>query len=95
MIKKANASKLKEQQYMYFLQPKTDHQGNKTLFTDFGCIGFLLLKRPYQTIICYENSERTKRKSFISWDYIYSLPDNPNPTYKQHHKNGNLTPKSS
>ena len=33
--KKANASKLKEQQYMYILQPKADHQGNKIPFTEF------------------------------------------------------------
>ena len=31
--KKANASKLKEQQYIYSLQPKADHQGSKIPFT--------------------------------------------------------------
>ena len=38
MIKKANVSKLKEQQYVFVLQPKADHQGSKIPFTDFGWI---------------------------------------------------------
>ena len=33
--KKANASKLKEADYVYVLQPKTDHQGSKIPFTEF------------------------------------------------------------
>ena len=37
--KKANVSKIKEQQYVYVLQPKADHQGSKSLFTDFRWIG--------------------------------------------------------
>ena len=36
--KKANASKLKEQQYAYILQPKADHQGSKFPFTEFRWI---------------------------------------------------------
>ena len=35
MIKKTNASKLKQSDYVYILQPKADHQGSKILFTDF------------------------------------------------------------
>ena len=33
--KKANASKLKEQQNVYVVQPKADHQGSKIPFTEF------------------------------------------------------------
>ena len=32
---KANASKLKEADYVYILQPKADHQGSKIPFTEF------------------------------------------------------------
>ena len=37
--KKANASKLKQADYVYILQPKADHQGRKKAFTDFRWIG--------------------------------------------------------
>ena len=37
--KKANASKLKQSEYVYILQPKADHQGSKIPFTDFRWIG--------------------------------------------------------
>ena len=37
--KKENASKLKEQQYVYVLQPKADHQGRKISPTEFRWIG--------------------------------------------------------
>ena len=37
--KKANASKLKQSDYAYILQPKADHQGSKNPFTDFRGIG--------------------------------------------------------
>ena len=37
--KKANASKLKEGDYVYILQPKADHQGSKIPFTEFRWIG--------------------------------------------------------
>ena len=33
--KKAHASKLKQSDYVYILQPKVDHQGSKNPFTDF------------------------------------------------------------
>ena len=42
--KKANASKLKEQQYVYGLQPKADHQGIKIPFTEFRWIGPYIVK---------------------------------------------------
>ena len=37
--KKANASKLKEADYVYILQPKADHQGCKIPFTEFRWMG--------------------------------------------------------
>ena len=37
--KKANASKLKEADYVYILQPEVDHQGSKIPFTEFRWIG--------------------------------------------------------
>ena len=37
--KKANASKLKETDFVYILQPKADHQGSKIPFTEFRWIG--------------------------------------------------------
>ena len=37
--KKTKASKLKDQQNVYILQPKADHQGSKIPFTEFRCEG--------------------------------------------------------
>ena len=37
--KKANASKRKQSDYVYILQPKADHQGSQIPFTDFRWIG--------------------------------------------------------
>ena len=37
--KKANASKLKEADYVYVLPPKADHQGSKSPCTEFRWIG--------------------------------------------------------
>ena len=37
--KKANASKLKEADYVYVLQPKADHQGSTIPFTEFRWMG--------------------------------------------------------
>ena len=45
MIKKPNASKLKEQQNAYVLQPKADHKGSKIPFTDFLWIGPYLVEK--------------------------------------------------
>ena len=45
MIKKANASKLKQSDYVYILQPKADHQGSKFPFTDFRWIGPYIIEK--------------------------------------------------
>ena len=43
--KKANASKLKQSDYVYILQPKADHQGSKIPFTDFRWIGLYFIEK--------------------------------------------------
>ena len=45
MIGKANASKLKQADYVYILEPKADHQGSKTLWTDFRWIGLYIIEK--------------------------------------------------
>ena len=45
MIKKTNASKLKQSDYVYILQPKADHQGSKIPFTDFRWIGPYIIEK--------------------------------------------------
>ena len=42
---KANASKLKEADYVYTLQPKADHQGSKIPFTEFCWIGPYIVEK--------------------------------------------------
>ena len=43
--KKANASKLKEADYVYILQPKAEHQGSKIPFTEFRWIGPYIIEK--------------------------------------------------
>ena len=43
--KKANASKLKQSEYVYILQPKADHQRSKILFTDFRWVGPYVIEK--------------------------------------------------
>ena len=45
MIKKANASKLKQADYVYNLQQKADHQGSEIPFTDFQWIGPYIIEK--------------------------------------------------
>ena len=49
MIKKTNASKLKQSDYVYILQPKADQQGNKNPFTDFRWIGPYIIEKVLPT----------------------------------------------
>ena len=51
--RKANASKLKQADYVFILQPKADHQGSKIPFTDFRWIGPYVIERCYPTIIIW------------------------------------------
>ena len=43
--KKANASKLKQSDYVYILQPTADHQGSKISFTNFRWIGPYIIEK--------------------------------------------------
>ena len=43
--KKANASKPKEADYVYILQPKADHQGSKIPFPEFRCVGPYIIEK--------------------------------------------------
>ena len=43
--KKANASKLKQSDYVYIPQPKADHQGSKIPFTDFWWFGPYIIEK--------------------------------------------------
>ena len=43
--KNANASKLKEADYAYILQPKAGHQGSKIPFTDFRWVGPYIIEK--------------------------------------------------
>ena len=43
--KKANASKLKEADYVYVLQPKADQQGSKIRFTEFRWMGLYVIEK--------------------------------------------------
>ena len=43
--KKANASKLKEADYVYVLQPKANHQGSKIQFTEFRWFGPYVIEK--------------------------------------------------
>ena len=43
--KKANASKPKEADYVYVLQPKADHQGSKFSLTEFRWIGPYIVEK--------------------------------------------------
>ena len=43
--KEANASKLKEADYVYILQPRADHQGSNIPFTEFRWIGPYIIEK--------------------------------------------------
>ena len=61
--KKDNASKLKQSDYVYILQPKADHQGSKTLLQIIGGLDHISLKKYCQTInIWYAKLAPIKRK---------------------------------
>ena len=43
--KKANASKLKDSDYVYVLSPKAEHQGNKVRITNFRWTGSYIIEK--------------------------------------------------
>ena len=98
MIKKANASKLKQSDYLFILQPKADHQGSKIPFTHLRWIG------PYITEKVLPNNKHLVRKIGTNRTQILHrmrlrqfttrqpIPDTP---LTSHHSNGNQTRKLS
>ena len=48
--KKASASKLKEADYVYILQPKADHQGSKIPVTEFRWVGPYIIEKTLPNI---------------------------------------------
>ena len=94
--KTANATKPKQCDYVYILQPKRIIREAKFHSQTFGGSGHILLRKYYPTIIMwYAKLAPIKHKSCTKWSYANSHPDNQYPTYQSHHANGNQTRKSS
>ena len=97
--RKANASKLKKADYVFILQPKADHQGNKIPFTNFCWIGPYNIEKVLPNnnyiITWYAKSALTRCKSFIEWGCDNSHPINCYQTYQSHNASGNQTRKLS
>ena len=88
--KKANASQLKEADYVYVLQPKADHQGSKIPFTKFRWIG------PYDIEKVLPNNNYFVRKIGTNKTQVLHrmrmrqfTPRQSQPTYESRHKNIN------
>ena len=93
--RKANAFKLKERDYVYELQPKADHQGNKIPFTDFCwnrlyVLRHALLHNNYLARKIGTDKAQVLHR-LIPCHYNRLRIENPQPTYKPGHKNRNLT----
>ena len=61
--KKANASKLKEADYVYILQPKADHQGTKIPFTEFRWVGPYIVEKSLPNnnyLVCKIGTNKTQ-----------------------------------
>ena len=70
LTKKTKASKLKEQPFVYVLQPKTGHQRNEFPFTDFRSIGVHIVENAWPINKYLVRQLGTKKpKFFIAWDY--------------------------
>ena len=89
--KKANASKLKEADNVYVLQPKTDHQGSKVPFPEVRWI------RPYNIEKVLPNNSYLLRKIGTNKTQVLHrmrmgqfTPANSQLTYGSRHKNGSL-----
>ena len=88
--KKANASKLKEADYVYILQPKAEHQGSKFPFTEFCWIGPYIVEKvlPNNNYLVRKIGT-DKRKCFIECECVSSHPANQQPIYDSSRKNIN------
>ena len=96
MMKKFNAAKPKQADYVYVLQAKARHQGSKILFTEFWWIG------PYNIEKAVSNNNYLVRK--VGTDKIQVLhrvrlrnsqPANSYWMHKSRHVSGSWTRKSS
>ena len=94
--KKANASKLKQSDYVYILQPKADHQGSKIPFTDFRWIGPYIIEK-----VLPNNNYVVRKKGTNKTQILHRMrlrqfnPANQYQTHQSHHANGNQTRMSS
>ena len=60
--KKTNASKIKQADYVYILQPKADHQASKIPFSDFRWIGPYIIEKVLPNknyLVCKIGSNKT------------------------------------
>ena len=65
MIKKANALKFKQAEYMYVKQPKADHQGSKILFIDFRWIEPYIIEKVLGNKNCLVRKIGTNKMQFL------------------------------
>ena len=94
--KQANASKLKEADYVYILQPIADHQGSKAPFTEFRWMGPYFVEKVLpnnNSTIWYAKLALTRRKYFTGCECVSSHPANHQPTYESTRTNTNPIPK--
>ena len=84
--RKANASKLKQSEYVYILQPKADQQGSKIPFIDFRWIGPYIIEKvlPNNNYLVYKIGtkktqilHRTRLHQFTSRQPIPDTPVTP------------------
>ena len=84
--KKENASKLKQAEYVFILQPKADHQGSKIPFTDYRCIGPCIIEKvlPNNNYVVRkigtnttQSLHRMRIRQFISRQPIPDIPITP------------------
>ena len=90
--KKASASKLKEADYVYILQPKTDHPGSKIQFTEFCWTGPYIIEKVLPVIIRYAKLAPTRSKCKRR-ECVSSHSANHQLTYQSSRKNINPIPK--
>ena len=94
--KKANASKLKQSEYVYILQPKADHLGSKIPFTDFRWIGPYIIEKVLPNNNYLVRKIGTNKTQILHrMICVNSHPASQYQTHQSHHANGNQTRKLS
>ena len=83
-----NSPKLGEREYVYVSQPKADHHESDNRLTEFQWTGPYVAEK---ALLETKFLVRTNHKSIIARDYDHSRLDNPYPTCKPRHKNGEPT----